>query len=89
MNTLETFFNSKTYNQMHPKKKAVIKELISNIDGKKAADCIPFLVKANTELKRMNMSFSSEESAQVFLLLTADMPPEKREKLNSILKMMP
>ena len=88
MNTLENFFNSKIYQQMHPKKKAVIKELLSNINGKKPTDCLPYLMNANAQLKRMNMSFTSEESAQIFLLLTADMPQETRNKLSSILKIM-
>lgn len=73
---------------MHPKKKAIIKELLANIEGKKPTDCLPYLMNANAQLKKMNMSFSREESAQIFLLLTADMPPEKRQQLNSILKLM-
>lgn len=88
MDTLENFFNSSTYMHMHPKKKTVIKALISNIEGKKTQECIPYLMKANAELKKMNMTFSSEESAEVFLLLTADMPPEKRKQLGSIFKIM-
>lgn len=87
-NSIETFFNSATYRQMHPQKKAAIKELLNNIKGKRPEECVPFLMKANMTLKRQNLSFSKEESTQIFLLLTTDMTPDKRAQLNRILKIM-
>ncbi len=72
---------------MHPKKKTIIKELISNIEGKKPEECLPHLIKANASLRNMNMTFSSEESANIFLLLTDGMPEGKKNQLKSLLKM--
>ncbi len=85
--TVNEFLNSKVFCEMHPKKKEVIKELICNTQGKKTDECLPHLMKANMILRKLNMSFSPEESAQIFLLLTSDMPADKKEKLKSILKM--
>ena len=88
MNTLDNFFNSSIYANMHPKKKAVIRELISNIKDKKPDECIPYVLKANASLRKMNMTFSKEESAQIFLLLTADMTPERKKQLSSFFKIV-
>lgn len=84
--TVDAFLKSNLFLQMHPQKKAIITKLISQTKGKAPKEALPYLIRANTELKRMNMTFSREESAQIFLLLTADMPEEKKEQLKHFFK---
>ena len=84
--SIDAFLNSNLFLQMHPRKKNVITKLITQAKGKSAKEALPLLIRANAELKKMNLSFSSDESAQIFLILTADMPEEKREQLRQFLK---
>jgi hypothetical protein len=71
-----------------PRKMEIITELITETKGKSVNMAMPALMKANNQLKSEGMSFTNEESALIMELLTKDMSPEEKIKLEKIKLML-
>jgi hypothetical protein len=80
-------------NSLHPIKRQIITELVQEAEGKNINQAMPLLMKANTKLKQEGMTFNTEETALIMELLTKDMTPEEKARVESmkqmILKMKP
>mgnify|MGYP006993231878 CR=1 FL=1 len=66
---------------MHPVKIQVMKELAEQMQGKAMKDAAPLLMAATSKLKSHNLSFSPEESAVLLEILTKDMNPQEKAKV--------
>ena len=66
---------------MHPVKIQVMKELAEEMQGKAMKDAAPLLMAATSKLKSHNLSFSPEESAILLEILTKDMNPQEKAKV--------
>ena len=69
------------FKTMHPVKLQVMKELAENMQGKSMKDAAPLLMAATTNLKNHNLSFSPEESKVLLEILTRNMSPQEKAKV--------
>lgn len=73
--------------KLHPKKLTIIKELVSDTEGKPLTVAMPALMKANNQLKKEHMAFTQEETSLIMDLLTRNMSPGEKAKVENIKKM--
>lgn len=69
------------FKTMHPVKLQVMKELAEQMNGRQMKDAAPLLMTATSKLKAHNLSFSPEESAVLLEILTKDMNPQEKAKV--------
>ena len=69
------------FKTMHPVKLQVMKELAEGMRGKNMKDAAPLLMKATSQLKSHNMSFTPEETKILLEILTKDMSPQEKAKV--------
>lgn len=69
------------FKTMHPIKLQVMKDLADNMQGKTAKEAAPFLMAAMSKLKANNLSFSPEEIKILMEILTKDMSPQEKAKV--------
>lgn len=69
------------FKTMNPIKVQVMKELAENMKGKQMKDAAPLLMAASSKLKSHNLSFSPEEAAVLMEILTKDMSPQEKAKV--------
>lgn len=81
--------NNESLRSMHPLKKQIILELIKESQGQPMEKALPNLMKANAKLKAMNMDFTPQEVNIITDLLTANMSPADKMKLDMLKNMMP
>lgn len=83
-----TWINNPSLNNMNPRKKEILIDLMNEADGKSMHQCIPIILKANTKIKSAGLSFSKDESDLIMEILTVDMSPQEKAKLESLKSMM-
>lgn len=69
------------FKTMHPVKIEVMKELAENMKGKELKDVAPLLMAATKKLKQHNQSFTQEEIRVLMEILTKDMSPQEKAKV--------
>ena len=69
------------FKTMHPVKIEVMKELAENMTGKELKDAAPLLMAATKKLKQHNQSFTQEEVRVLMEILTKDMSPQEKAKV--------
>ena len=69
------------FKTMHPVKIEVTKELAENMTGKELKDAAPLLMAATKKLKQHNQSFTQEEIRVLMEILTKDMNPQEKAKV--------
>lgn len=76
------------FKNMHPVKLQVMKELAENMKGKPMKDAAPYLMAASSKLKANNLSFTPEETSVLMEILTKDMNPKERAKVEMMKNMV-
>lgn len=69
------------FKTMNPIKVQVMKELADNMQGKEMKDAAPLLMAASSKLKAHNLSFTPEETSVLLEILTKDMSPQEKAKV--------
>ena len=69
------------FKTMHPVKLQVMKELAENMQGKSMKDAAPVIMAASNKLKQQGKSFTPEETALLLEILTKDMTPQEKAKV--------
>lgn len=69
------------FKTMHPVKIQVMKELVKSMQGKSMKDAAPLLMSATSKLKSHNLSFTPEETTVLLEILTKDMSPQEKAKV--------
>lgn len=69
------------FKTMHPVKLQIMKELVDNMQGKSMKEAAPLLMGAMNQLKGHNLSFSPEETKILMEILTKDMSPQEKAKV--------
>ena len=69
------------FKTMHPVKIEVMTELAENMTGKELKDAAPLLMAATKKLKQHNQSFTQEEIRVLMEILTKDMNPQEKAKV--------
>lgn len=81
--------NNEALRNMHPLKKQILLEFIKETQGLPMEKALPNLMKANAKLKAMNMDFTPQEVSIITDLLTVNMSPADKMKLEMLKNMMP
>lgn len=69
------------FKNMHPLKVQIIKELEAKAAGKGMKSTAPLIMEAMQKLKANNLSFSQDEVSVLMEILTKDMNPEERQRV--------
>lgn len=69
------------FKTMHPLKLEVMKELAENMNGREMKEAAPLLVAAAGRLRKQNQSFTPEEIKVLMEILTKDMTPQEKAKV--------
>lgn len=83
------WINHPAMKNIDARKLAVLVDLANEVEGKPADKALPVLIKANAKMKALGLTFTPEESDLMIEILTKDMSPQERQKLEMIKKMMP
>lgn len=76
------------FKTMHPVKIQIMKELADQMQGKQMKDAAPLLMAATSQLKAHNLSFTPEESSVLLEILTKDMTPQEKAKVEMMKNMV-
>ncbi len=69
------------FKTMHPVKVEVMKELVNSVNGKGMKEAAPLIMAAGSRLQSQNLSFTPEEVSVLMEILTKDMSPKDRAKV--------
>lgn len=83
------WMNHPAMKNIDPRKLALLVDLANEAEGKPTDKALPLIIKANAQLKAMGLNFSNEEADLMVDILTKDMSPNERQKVEMIKKMMP
>lgn len=86
MNNLN-WMNHPAMKNIDARKLAVLVELANEAEGKSPDKIMPLMLKANAKLKSTNLNFSKEENDLLIDILTQDMSPADKQKVEMIKKM--
>ena len=76
------------FKKMDPVKIQVMKELAEQMEGKALKDAAPVIMAARNKLKQQGKSFTPEETALLLEILTKDMTPQEKAKVEMMKSMM-
>jgi hypothetical protein len=83
------WINHPAMKNIDARKLAILVDLANEAEGKPVDKALPLLVKSNAKMKAMGLSFTSDESDLMIEILTKDMSPAEKQKLEMIKKMLP
>lgn len=69
------------FKTMNPIKVQVMKELAESMKGKQMKDAAPLLMAASSKLNSNNLSFTPEEASVLMEILTKDMSPQEKARV--------
>ena len=76
------------FKTMHPVKLQVMKELVDGMNGRAMKDAAPLLMTAMNKLKGHNLSSTPEETKILLEILTKDMSPQEKAKVEMMKKVV-
>ncbi|MBE5924982.1 MAG: hypothetical protein E7271_11075 [Lachnospiraceae bacterium] len=82
------FFETKEFQMLHPLKQKIIMELATNNTNKSIEAIVPKIMTINKELNKRNLSFTKAESKLMINILTKDMSPAEKQKIEMIMSMI-
>ncbi|SHO51233.1 hypothetical protein [Anaerocolumna xylanovorans] len=82
-----SWMNHPAMKNIDARKLAILVELANEAEGKSQDKVLPLLMTANAKLKSMNLTFTKEENDLLVDILTKDMSPADRQKVEMIKKM--
>lgn len=69
---------------MEPEKKKILLALISSTQGKPMTQSAPLILSAMDELKRKGLTFQNSEKELIFDILSQDLSPAEKKKVQTI-----
>lgn len=84
----QEWLNSSEFKGLPPIKQALLKALITEGAGKSPEELLPAFMKANSELNKRGMNFTSKESSLLMSALIESMSPEERKKFEMLRQLM-
>lgn len=73
---------------MHPLKREILLRLSRTQASMTPEQMLPQLMEINQELRKRSLSFTREESDVVFDILTENMAPAEKQKINMVRNML-
>ena len=83
-----SFLNHESLKNMNPKKVQILKELAEKTEGKADKEIAALLLETMKKMQKENLTFTKEESAVMMEILTRNMSPSERAKVDMMKKMM-
>lgn len=84
----EELVEQNEYKKMSKEKQAFIMDTVKSSAGLKGDAILPVLMKAQTKMKALNISFSKEETAFLMTALMSDLSPQEKARFDLLLKFM-
>ena len=84
----QDFFLTEEFQKLHPLKQSIIKELATKSNTGSVEAMIPKIMAINKELNKRNLNFTKSESRLMINILTRDMSPAEKQKIDMIMSMM-
>lgn len=81
----QKYISTPEFNQLHPIKQQIIKELANNSNHMSPETMLPQLMTINNELKKRNLSFTKQETTLLINMMKSDMSPEEQKKIDILL----
>lgn len=73
---------------MDPEKKKILLALISNTKGKPMTQTVPLIIAAMDGLKKKGLSFNETERELIFDILSQDLSPSEKMKVQKLKSFM-
>lgn len=83
-----SWINHPAMKDIDVRKLAVLVDLVNEAEGKPIDQAIPTLLKANTKLSSLGLSFTNEESSVIIEILTKGMSPAEKSKFENMKKLV-
>ena len=87
MNDDNSWQNDPALKNLDLKKIAFISELSQQMNNMSTDKMLPFLMAASKKSQSMNINFSDDETSLILKVLSANMSPEERSRLEMMQKM--
>ena len=79
------FFSTLEFQKLHPVKKLIIQELVSNQETMSPETMLSKVMTINKELSKRNLNFSKEESSLLIQILKQSMSPSDQQKVDLLM----
>ncbi|CCX88711.1 putative uncharacterized protein [Clostridium sp. CAG:590] len=79
------FFSTPEFQKLHPVKKQIIQELVSNQETMSPETMLSKVMTINKELSKRNLNFSKEESSLLIQILKQSMSPSDQQKVDLLM----
>lgn len=79
------FFSTAEFQKLHPVKKQIIQELVSNQETMSPETMLSKVMTINKELSKRNLNFSKEESSLLIQILKQSMSPSDQQKVDLLM----
>ena len=79
------FFSTPEFQKLHPVKKQIIQELVSDRESMSPETMLSKVMTINKELSKRNLNFSKEESSLLIQILKQSMSPSDQLKVDLLM----
>lgn len=79
-----SWLNHPALKDMEPEKKKILLALISSTQGKPMTQSAPLILSTMDELKRKGLTFQDTEKELIFDILSQDLSPAEKKKVEKI-----
>lgn len=76
------------YQQMDPKKKQLIEELMDTLSGRQLTEALPIISAWKNKMKAQGLSFTPEENALLTEIFVAQMNPAQKKQYEALKQFM-
>lgn len=83
----EEFSSTKEFQNLHPVKQQIIKEVLQNNNLTSPEALLPKFMMINKELSKRSLNFTKEETNLLITVMKANMPPAEQAKVDMVLNM--
>lgn len=83
----EEFSSTKEFQNLHPVKQQIIKEVLQNNTLTSPEALLPKFMMINKELSKRSLNFTKEETNLLITVMKANMPPAEQAKVDMVLNM--
>ncbi len=87
-NIAKDWFNNPSFRSLAPMKQQIIIEFVNEVQGASMETAIQAFMKTNQKMHDLGLSFTQQESNLMTQILTQDLPPNEKSRINMILQMM-
>lgn len=83
----EEFSSTKEFQNLHPVKQQIIKEVLQNSNLTSPEALLPKFMMINKELSKRSLNFTKEETNLLITVMKANMSPAEQAKVDMVLNM--